>query len=119
MTEYRCRFERPPITEPKVWWHKMAVKRKDVYRRLALEHVGAESVISEHTIVRAHDRSYPLLIKMFFSNNYGARNFAATDTKVTKFTRILRYRAALKELGLSWRVDLRFSSDRNLITNPV
>jgi len=61
----------------------MAVKRKDVYRRLALEHVGSESVISEHTIVRAHDRSYPLLIKMFFSNNYGARNFAATDTKVT------------------------------------
>jgi hypothetical protein len=60
----------------------MAVKRKDVYRRLALEHVGAESIISEHTIVRAHDRSYPLLIKMFFSNNYGARNFAATDTKV-------------------------------------
>ncbi len=78
-----CRFERPPITEPKVWWHKMAVKRKDVYRRLALEHVGAESIISEHTIVRAHDRSYPLLIKMFFSNNYGARSFAATDTKVT------------------------------------
>ena len=61
----------------------MAVKRKDVYRRLALEHVGAESIISEHTIVRAHDRSYPLLIKMFFSNNYGARSFAATDTKVT------------------------------------
>jgi hypothetical protein len=83
LTVLTCRFERPPITEPKVWWHKMAVKRKDVYRRLALEHVGAESIISEHTIVRAHDRSYPLLIKMFFSNNYGARSFAATDTKVT------------------------------------
>jgi hypothetical protein len=47
----------------------MAVKRKDFYRRLALEHVGAESIISEDTIVRAHDRSYPMLIKMFFSNN--------------------------------------------------
>jgi hypothetical protein len=69
------RFERPPITEPKVWWHKMAVKRKDVYRRLALEHVGAESIISEHTIVRAHDRSYPLLPLH--------PCFAATDTKVT------------------------------------
>ena len=64
----------------------MAVKRKDFYRRLALEHVGAESIISEDTIVRAHDRSYPMLIKMFFSNYYGARNFAATNTKVRNWS---------------------------------
>jgi hypothetical protein len=76
------RFERPPIAEPKEWWHRMAVQRKNVYRRLPLEHVGAENCISEHTILRAHDRSLPLMIKMFFSNNYGKRSFAATDTKV-------------------------------------
>jgi hypothetical protein len=52
------------------------VQRKNVYRRLPLEHV------SEHTILRAHDRSLPLMIKMFFSNNYGKRSFAATETKV-------------------------------------
>jgi hypothetical protein len=60
----------------------MAVQRKNVYRRLPLEHVGAENCISEHTILRAHDRSLPLMIKMFFSNNYGKRSFAATETKV-------------------------------------
>jgi hypothetical protein len=76
------RFERPPIAEPKEWWHRMAVQRKNVYRRLPLEHVGAENCISEHTILRAHDRSLPLMIKMFFSNNYGKRSFAATETKV-------------------------------------
>ncbi len=33
-------IQEPPITEPKVWWHKIAVKRKDVSRRQALEHIG-------------------------------------------------------------------------------
>jgi hypothetical protein len=54
-----------------------------VFRRLALEHVGAENLISEHTIVRAHDRAQPLLIKMFLSSNYGKRTFNATEAKVT------------------------------------
>jgi hypothetical protein len=60
----------------------MVVQRKNVYRRLPLDHVGAENCISEHTIVRCHDRSMPLQLKMFFSNNYGKRSFAATETKV-------------------------------------
>ncbi len=25
------RFERPPTTEPKEWWHKMVVQRKNVF----------------------------------------------------------------------------------------
>jgi len=77
-----CRFERPPITEPKDWWHKMPVAHKNVYKRIPLDHVGAENAISEHTIARAHDRAAPLQLKMFYSNNYGKRSFAATDTKV-------------------------------------
>ncbi len=80
---YTCRFERPPITEPKEWWHKMPVAHKNVYKRLPLDHVGAENAISEHTIARAHDRAAPLQLKMFYSNNYGKRSFAATDTKVS------------------------------------
>jgi hypothetical protein len=54
------------------WWHRMAVQRKNVYRRLPLKHVGAENCISDNTILRAHDRSLPLMMKMFFSNNYGS-----------------------------------------------
>ena len=68
--------------EPKHWWHKVPIKRKHTYRRLALETLGAQNLISEHTVVRAHDRSLPLQVKMFISSNYGKRNFAATDTKV-------------------------------------
>ena len=77
-----CRFERPPITEPKDWWHKMPVAHKNVYKRIPLDHVGAENAVSEHTIARAHDRAAPLQLRMFYSNNYGKRSFAATDTKV-------------------------------------
>lgn len=61
----------------------MPVKHRNTYRRLALEHVGATNHISEHTISRSHDRSLPLMIKMFASNNYSRRSFTATEVKVT------------------------------------
>ena len=49
----------------------MSVERKNIYRRLPLAHVGLENAVSEHTVVRAHDRALPLQIKMFFANNFG------------------------------------------------
>ena len=76
------RFERGAITEPNYFWHRMPVKRQNTYRRLALEHVGATNLISEHAIARSHDRSLPLMIKMFASNNFGKRSFTATENKV-------------------------------------
>jgi len=78
------RFERSPTLEHKHWWMKVPVKRSHTYRRLALETLGANNLVSEHTIVRAHDRSLPLLVKMFTSSNYGKRSFSATETKVNK-----------------------------------
>jgi hypothetical protein len=51
------------VLEPKHWYHKLAVKRKDTYRRLALDGLGSSNLISEHAIVRAHDRAQPLLVK--------------------------------------------------------
>ncbi len=79
-------LERQPVLEPKHWFHKLAVKRKDEYRRLALDGLGSSNLISEHTIVRAHDRAQPLLVKMFMSSNYGKRSFNLTDTKVIFIT---------------------------------
>ena len=86
VTRLTCRFERGPVSEPKEWWHKVPVKRRHTFRRLALDHIGAENLISEHTIARAHDRSLPLLVKMFYSNNYSKRSFAASENKVSGFT---------------------------------
>lgn len=88
------RFERGPVTEPKEWWHRMPVKRRNTYRRLALEHVGATNLISEYTITRSHDRSLPLLLKMFASINYSKRSFNATEQKVnlSKSASIFKFR---------------------------
>ena len=77
-----CRYARQSTLDPKRWWHKTPQKRKNIYRRLALEHLGADNKISEHAIVRAHDRTLPLLLKMFLSSNYEKRSFNATETKV-------------------------------------
>ncbi len=86
-----CRWERPPILEPEHWWHKTPQKRRNIYRRLPLVHLGADNLISEHAIVRAHYRCQPLLIKMFASSNYGKRTFNATDTKVITQFRLLKF----------------------------
>jgi len=88
-------MDRLPIQEPKYWFHKLATKRKDTYRRLPLDHLGSGSVISEHTIVRAHDRTLPLMLKMFMPANYGKRSFNATENKVNHFTRSLHTKLEL------------------------
>ncbi len=77
-----ARWERAPITEPKAYWFRVPIRRAHCYRRLALDHLGATNLISEHTIVRAHDRSAAMELKMFFSGNYTKKSFLATESKV-------------------------------------
>jgi hypothetical protein len=57
------------------------VKRQYTYRRLALEHGGGNGKISECVIVRAHDRSLPLKLKMFVSVNRAQKGFGSTESK--------------------------------------
>ena len=76
-----CRFERAPVVERKKFWHLMPVKRTHTYRRLALQHGGADGKVSECVIVRAHDRSLPLRLKMFFSGNRTQKSLGGGDNK--------------------------------------
>ncbi len=76
-----ARWERDPVVEPKAYWFRVPTKRVHCYRRLALEHLGAANMISEHSIIRAHDRTAALEIKMFYSGNYTKKSFLATETK--------------------------------------
>jgi len=93
LTLHLARFQRAPVTERKHWWALMPNKLPHVYRRLALEHSGAAGKVSEVAIVRAHDRTLPLAIKMFYSNNRTQRSFnnnsnkdAAADWETPKAT---------------------------------
>jgi hypothetical protein len=51
------------------------------FRRLALEHGGAAGRVNECVIVRAHDRSLPLKLRMFFSSNRAQKSFSAEEGK--------------------------------------
>ena len=90
-----ARFDRKPIIEPKAYWFKVPTKRVQTYRRLALNHLGAENTISEHTIVRAHDRTAALELRMFFSGNYTKKSFLATESKVSEGNNKTRIKGTL------------------------
>jgi hypothetical protein len=75
------RFERAPVAERDRYFNLMPVKRQHTFRRLALEHGGGSGKVSECVIVRAHDRSLPLKIKMFASANRAQKGFGSTDNK--------------------------------------
>jgi len=78
---FNYRFERAPVVDKKRYWHLLPIKRSHTYRRLALEHGGAEGKVSECVIVRAHDRSLPLKLKMFYSVNRVQKTLGISDSK--------------------------------------
>ena len=67
--------------ERKKYWHQMPVKRSHTFQRLALQHGGADGKVSECVVVRAHDRSLPLRLKMFFSGNRTQKSISSGDNK--------------------------------------
>jgi hypothetical protein len=75
------RFERAPVTERSKWWDQVPVKRHHTFRRLALEHGGAAGRVNECVVVRAHDRSLPLKLRMFFTQNRAQKSFSAEENK--------------------------------------
>lgn len=75
------RWERAPILERKAYWQHMPVKRSHTFRRLAMKHAGADNKISEVTLIRAHDRSLPLTLRMFAAVNKYRKSFGASETK--------------------------------------
>jgi hypothetical protein len=76
-----CRFERAPVAERAKYYDLVPVKRQPTYRRLALEHSGASGKVNECVIVRAHDRSLPLKLKMFSSSNRAQKGFGGAENK--------------------------------------
>jgi len=58
------------------------VKHGHTYRRLPLEHSGSANKVADIVVIRSHDRSFPLKLKMFLPANKTQKVF--TDTKDTK-----------------------------------
>ncbi len=78
-----ARWERMPVEELKKYWKAVPLKRVHTYSRLPLEHHGAAGMVSECVIVRAHDRSLPLKINMFFKGNSTKKSIGSSEAKET------------------------------------
>jgi len=74
-------MERAPVLERKKWWNTMPVKHTHTYRRLPLEHGGAANKVSDVVVIRCHDRSFPLKIKMFLPANRTQKSFTSSEAK--------------------------------------
>ena len=64
---------RLPVSEPEDWWKKVPVKREPAYRNILLKHCGCESIVNELVVVRMHNRSTPVTMKMVHGKNYAMR----------------------------------------------
>ena len=69
------RFDRGPVVELEDYWAQMPKKRSPTYRHLPLEHAGLANHVNECVIVRAHDRTLPLRLRMFTRGNQTKKGF--------------------------------------------
>jgi len=64
---------RLPVVEPKQYWKKIPTRRDPVYRNVPLQHCCGNAVINELAIVRMHDRTTPVTMKMLLDTNFAKR----------------------------------------------
>ena len=64
---------RLPIVDPVEYWKLVPVRREPVFRNIPLKHYGCESVVNELVVVRMHNRSTPVTLKMLHGKNYAMR----------------------------------------------
>ena len=66
---HEARFERLPLSDVSSWWEKVPIARTHLYKNIPLKFMGAQNKVSEKTIGNLHDRSKPLTLKNFFTQN--------------------------------------------------
>jgi len=64
---------RLPVVEPKEYWALMPIRREPIFRNIQLQHCNGNVVVNELTIVRMHDRTTPVTLKMLLDTNFAKR----------------------------------------------
>ena len=64
---------RLPVGEPEDYWKLVPLRREPVFRDVPLRHCNGNVVINELAIVRMHDRSTPVTLKMLVDTNFAKR----------------------------------------------
>ena len=64
-----ARWLRIPITDPSKWWQKTPKNRNEIFKAIPLKFLGGDNCIAAKTIEKCHDRTNPMLLKHFASEN--------------------------------------------------
>ena len=83
---------------PEAFWAKVPLRREPVFRDIPLRHCNGNVVVNELAIVRMHDRSTPVTLKMFVDANFAkrpAKEAAALDSEWEAPTKLRAAQAAL------------------------
>ena len=65
---------RSPISNPENYWQLMPKKRKAIFKAMPLKFLGGNSCIADKTIIAAHDRTTPQLLKHYLTENCSVAN---------------------------------------------
>ena len=64
-----ARWERLPLRDPEEWFPKIPIKRDHVYKNMQLSFTGSDGCVADRTLTSMHDRTIPLKLKNFMSEN--------------------------------------------------
>lgn len=62
-------WERLPISDPESWYPKTPTSRSQIYRNMQLEFTGSDGCVADNILVSMHDRTMPLKLKNFLTEN--------------------------------------------------
>ena len=65
---------RTPICQPEQYWGLLPKQRKALFKSMPFRFLGGSNAIADKTILAAHDRTSPQLLKHFLSSNAGVQN---------------------------------------------
>ncbi len=85
------------MVEPASFWRLVPLRREPVYRDVPLRHCNGNVVVNELTVVRMHDRSTPITLKMLMDSNFAKRpgkEAAALDSEWEAPTKLRAAQAA-------------------------
>lgn len=99
-------FLRMPIVDPVEYWRRIPLKREPIYRNIPLKHCNGNVVVNELAIVRMHDRTATVTLKMFLDTNFAKRPGKDASTLDSDWEGPTKLRAVQSAI-YSWQAVLR------------
>ena len=106
-----ARFLQAPFSHPKKWFRYIPQKRDVLCKSLNLEFLGCANLVADKTIINLHNRTVPLLLKHFSSENAGVAS------KPRREVRRVDDDGYSVTTDLSWEVPLSLTAVQEAVSN--